>query len=85
MNKETNSVDFLIILGLTYAQGYRARSWVEYSLLKKYFLFLLVNVVFIFLLASTYWQLIRDLAESPAKVPERIAQALQQGRARFVV
>ena len=23
-------------LGLTYAQGYRARSWVEYSLLKKY-------------------------------------------------
>ena len=24
-------------LGLTYVQGYRARSWVEYSLLKKYF------------------------------------------------
>ena len=65
-------------------RGYRARSWVEYSLLRKYFLFLLVNVVFIFLLASTYWQLIRDLAESPAKVPERIAQALQRGRARYV-
>ncbi|THH04916.1 hypothetical protein EW145_g5182 [Phellinidium pouzarii] len=68
---------------LTYSQGYRSRSWIEYSLLKKYFLFLLINVVFIFLLASTYWQLIRDLAESPAKVPERIAQALQQGRARY--
>ncbi|EJD08522.1 DUF221-domain-containing protein [Fomitiporia mediterranea MF3/22] len=68
---------------LTYFQGYRARSWIEYSLLKKYFLFLLVNVVFIFLLASTYWQLIRELAESPAKVPERIAQALHQGRARY--
>ena len=51
--------------------------------MKKYFLFLLVNVVFIFLLASTYWQLIRELAESPAKVPERIAQALHQGRARY--
>ena len=69
--------------GLTYFQGYRARSWIEYSVLKKYFLFLLVNVVFIFLLASTYWQLIRDLAESPAKVPEKIAQALHQGRARY--
>lgn len=23
-------------VGLTYVQGYRARSWVEYSLLKKY-------------------------------------------------
>ncbi|KAG6844854.1 hypothetical protein H0H87_003097 [Tephrocybe sp. NHM501043] len=67
---------------LTYQQGYRARSWVEYSLLKKYFLFLLINVVFIFLLASTYWQLMQDLANSPAKVPEKLAQALQAGRAR---
>ncbi|KAF8581445.1 DUF221-domain-containing protein [Ramaria rubella] len=67
---------------LTYQQGYRARSWIEYSLLRKYFLFLLINVVFIFLLASTYWQLVRDLANSPAKVPERLAIALQQGRAR---
>ena len=50
--------------------------------MRKYFLFLLVNVVFIFLLASTYWQLIRDLAESPAKVPEKLATALQQGRAK---
>ncbi|KIK03282.1 hypothetical protein K443DRAFT_676952 [Laccaria amethystina LaAM-08-1] len=71
-----------ILEALTYVQGYRARSWVEYSLLKKYFLFLLVNVVFIFLLASTYWQLVRDLANSPAKVPEKLAQALQAGRAR---
>ena len=67
---------------LTYMQGYRARSWIEYSLLRKYFLFLLVNVVFIFLVASTYWQLIRELAESPAKVPEKLATALQQGRAK---
>jgi calcium permeable stress-gated cation channel len=83
---------------LTYQQGYRARSWIEYSLLRKcvelcltlirfdiqsrYFLFLLVNVVFIFLLASTYWQLVRELANSPAKVPERLAMALQQGKAR---
>jgi len=48
----------------------------------RYFLFLLVNVVFIFLLASTYWQLMRDLANSPAKIPEKLAQALQMGRAR---
>jgi hypothetical protein len=48
----------------------------------KYFLFLLVNIVFIFLLASTYWQLIQDLAESPAKVPEKLAMVLQQGHAK---
>ncbi|TFK47344.1 DUF221-domain-containing protein [Heliocybe sulcata] len=71
-----------LLEGLTYLQGYRARSWVEYSLLKKYFIFLLTNVVFIFLLASTYWQLVRDLANSPAKIPEKLAQALLQGRAR---
>ncbi|KAG2004616.1 membrane protein [Coprinopsis cinerea AmutBmut pab1-1] len=71
-----------ILEALTYLQGYRARSWVEYSLLKKYFLFLLLSVIFIFLVATTYWQLVRDLANSPAKVPEKLAQALQAGRAR---
>ncbi|KAI6026538.1 hypothetical protein BKA83DRAFT_4244721 [Pisolithus microcarpus] len=71
-----------ILEGLTYTQGYKARSMIEYSLLRKYFLFLLVNVVFIFLLASTYWQLVRDLANSPAKIPEKLAEALQKGRAK---
>ncbi|KAJ6460924.1 hypothetical protein C8R45DRAFT_1220848 [Mycena sanguinolenta] len=71
-----------ILEALTYQQGYRARSWVEYSLLKKYFLFLLVNVVFIFLLATTYLQLLYDLASLPAKIPEKIAKALQAGKAR---
>jgi hypothetical protein len=54
------------------------------SLHFRYFLFLLINVVFIFLLATTYWQLARDLANSPAKVPEKLAQSLQAGRARYV-
>lgn len=71
-----------LLEGLTYIQGYKARSWIEYSLMKKYFLFLLINVVFIFLFASTYWQLVRDLANSPAKIPEKLAAALQQGNAR---
>jgi hypothetical protein len=41
-----------------------------------------VNVVFIFLLITTYWQLVRDLANSPAKIPERIAAALSKGAAK---
>jgi len=49
-------------------------------------LFLLVNVVFIFLFTSTYLALIRDLANSPAKVPTKIAQALRKSDAkRFFV
>ncbi|EMD32395.1 hypothetical protein CERSUDRAFT_108829 [Gelatoporia subvermispora B] len=72
----------LLLEGLTYIQGFPARSWIEYSLMKKYFLFLLVNVVFIFLLASTYWQLVRDLASSPAKGVEKLADALAAGQAR---
>jgi hypothetical protein len=71
-----------ILETLTYAQGYQARSWIEYSLMRKYFLFLLVNVVFIFLLATTYWELVRELANSPAKIPEKLAEALQRGSAR---
>ncbi|KAF7313319.1 hypothetical protein HMN09_00487400 [Mycena chlorophos] len=71
-----------LLEALTYQQGYRARSWVEYSLLKKYFLFLLINVVFIFLLASTYLELLYELANFPAKIPEKLAKALQAGKAR---
>ncbi|KZT00325.1 DUF221-domain-containing protein [Laetiporus sulphureus 93-53] len=71
-----------LLEALTYFQGYPARSWIEYSLLKKYFLFLLVNVVFIFLVASTYWQLVRDLASSPAKGVQKLADALAAGKAR---
>jgi hypothetical protein len=41
-----------------------------------------MSVVFIFLVASTYWQLVQDFANSPAKIPEKLAQALQAGRAR---
>ncbi|TBU46588.1 hypothetical protein BD309DRAFT_953693 [Dichomitus squalens] len=71
-----------LLEGLTYIQPLPARSWIEYSVMKKYFLFLLVNVVFIFLVASTYWQLVRDLAQSPAKGLEKLAQALNAGNAR---
>ncbi|KAG8881367.1 hypothetical protein FRB97_009632 [Tulasnella sp. 331] len=67
---------------LCYVEGHRARSWVEYSLLKKYFLFLLINVVFIFLLASTYWNLLRDLANEPISIPEKLATSLTKGSAK---
>ena len=53
----------------------------HYDYFIRYFLFLLVNVVFIFLVASTYWQLVRDLAQSPAKGLEKLAQALNAGNA----
>ncbi|KZT54255.1 DUF221-domain-containing protein [Calocera cornea HHB12733] len=72
----------MILEGLSYVQGYKARSYIEYSLLKKYFLFLIINVVFIFLFTSTYFALFRDLADSPAKIPEKLANALTQGTAR---
>ena len=55
------------------------------TLIHRYFLFLLINVVFIFLLASTYLQLVMDLANSPAKIPEKVAQALHAGKARYAL
>ncbi|KAI0759198.1 hypothetical protein BD413DRAFT_617979 [Trametes elegans] len=76
------SVFSIAVLMLINFQGYRASSWIEHSLSKKYFLFLLINVGFIFLLASTYLQLVMDLANSPAKIPEKVAQALHAGKAR---
>ncbi|KAI9000885.1 DUF221-domain-containing protein [Trametes punicea] len=71
-----------LLEALTLIQALPARSWIEFSIMKKYFLFLLMNVVFIFLVASTYWQLVRDLASSPAKGIEKLADALAAGKAR---
>ncbi|KAJ7144656.1 hypothetical protein C8R44DRAFT_865552 [Mycena epipterygia] len=45
----------------------------------RYFLFLLVNVIFIFLLVSTHLQLVYNFS---AKISEKPAKALQPGRAR---
>ncbi|KAI0262633.1 DUF221-domain-containing protein [Gloeopeniophorella convolvens] len=78
-----------VLEALTYIQGYRARSLVEYSLMKKWVIRLPYLSVYehtritdTFFFFCTYWQLVRDLANSPAKIPEKLAQALQIGRAR---
>ncbi|WVR04534.1 hypothetical protein IAU60_001541 [Kwoniella sp. DSM 27419] len=62
---------------LSYMQGFKSRSATEYSLLKKYHLFLLISVLAIFLLTTTYIALFQDLVDSPTKIPEKLAQALQ--------
>jgi len=67
---------------LAYFEGLPARSWIEYSIMKRYFLFLLINVIFIFLLVSNYFQVARDLYEAPGKIPEKIAAALNKGVAK---
>ncbi|ORX34475.1 hypothetical protein BD324DRAFT_636070 [Kockovaella imperatae] len=61
---------------LSYEEGWKSRSAIEYSLLRKYHFFLLVTIVFIFLLTSTFWALVRNLANSPAQIPEKLAKAL---------
>lgn len=72
---------------MSYHQGFVSRSATEYSLMKKsagkttslakltrrYYLFLLVTVLFIFLLTTTYWALVRDLADTPMKVSLHVA------------
>ncbi|WWD22163.1 hypothetical protein CI109_106652 [Kwoniella shandongensis] len=62
---------------LSYQQGFKSRSATEYSLMKKYYLFLLISVLFIFLLTSTYLALVRDLVDTPMKIPQKLASALQ--------
>nr|ODN96882.1 membrane protein [Cryptococcus depauperatus CBS 7855] len=67
---------------LSYMQAFKSRSATEYSLMKKYHLFLVVSVLFIFLLTSTYWALVRDLVDTPMKIPEKLARALQGSNVR---
>ncbi|KAK0544550.1 hypothetical protein OC846_005299 [Tilletia horrida] len=63
-----------------YLQGLRARSLVEYSVLKKYYLFLVVSVIFVFLVTSTAWGVLADLANNPMKSLDKIAALLPGAR-----
>nr|XP_019005258.1 uncharacterized protein I203_02105 [Kwoniella mangroviensis CBS 8507]OCF68719.1 membrane protein [Kwoniella mangroviensis CBS 8507] len=67
---------------LSYRQGFKSRSATEYSLLKKYHLFLLISVLFVFLLTTTYIAIVRDFVDSPMKIPQKLASALQGANVR---
>ncbi|KAK7062602.1 hypothetical protein VNI00_000090 [Paramarasmius palmivorus] len=41
-----------------------------------------LNALLPFFLEAPYWALVRDLANFPAKIPEKLAKALQSGKAR---
>ena len=59
-----------------------ARVWFVRADIVRYYLFLLISVLLVFLLTTTYLALIRDLADSPQKIPEKLAAALQAPNAR---
>ncbi|KAE8222844.1 hypothetical protein CF319_g4024 [Tilletia indica] len=63
-----------------YLQGLRARSLIEYSVFKKYYLFLVVSVIFVFLVTSTAWGVLSDLANNPMKSLDKIAALLPGAR-----
>ncbi|KAL9933257.1 hypothetical protein V8E36_007975 [Tilletia maclaganii] len=63
-----------------YLQGLRARSLVEYSVLKKYYLFLVVSVIFVFLVTTSAWGVLSDLANNPMRSLDKIAALLPGAR-----
>ena len=68
---------------LSVFQGLQAKSWIEYSLLKKYHVTLLFTTLFSFVAMSTY-NLFQRMSESPAGVLTKLATALPGARAIFV-
>ncbi|GAA99842.1 uncharacterized protein L969DRAFT_91783 [Mixia osmundae IAM 14324] len=72
-----------IISALCTFKGLRAKSWIEYSLMKVYFMFLLFTVFFIFLAVQTL-SLLVELADKPTKILEKLATSLPGGRNFFI-
>ncbi|KAK4048133.1 hypothetical protein OIV83_005003 [Microbotryomycetes sp. JL201] len=78
-----NNVLPFFLDGLSIFQGLQARSWIEYSMLKKYHLTLLFTTLFAFVTSSTLG-LLRELSQSPQKVLDKLATTLPGGRNFFV-
>lgn len=70
----------LILEWTAYLQGLKARSLVEFSVLKRYHLFLLTSVIFIFLITRTALGVLADLSENPMRIIDKLAQALPGAR-----
>lgn len=62
-----------------YFQRFRSRSSVDYSVMKKYHLYLLFSVVFVSLVMSILWDL-KETAEYPMRLIDRFAQSLPRAR-----
>lgn len=62
-----------------YFQRFRSRSSVDYSVMKKYHLYLLFSVVFVSLVMSILWDL-KATAEFPMRLIDRFAQSLPRAR-----
>lgn len=70
----------LILEWTAYLQGIKARSLIEMSVLKRYHVFLLISVIFIFLITSTALGVLTDLAGNPMRIIDKLAQSLPQAR-----
>lgn len=70
----------LILEWTAYLQGLKARSLVEFSVLKRYHLFLLTSVIFIFLITRTALGVLTDLATKPMKIIDKLSQSLPLAR-----
>lgn len=62
-------------------QGHKARSHIEYSLMKKYFLALFITVVLARITTATI-SMVRELADAPLKIPDKLAQSLKSSTSR---
>lgn len=78
-----NAVLPLLLDWLSAMQGFKAKSLIEYSLMKKYHLFLLITVFFIFVTVSTV-SLLRDLRDNPGQLIDKIASSLPGARDFFI-
>ncbi|GMK59469.1 hypothetical protein CspeluHIS016_0800750 [Cutaneotrichosporon spelunceum] len=78
-----NSLIPFLLEWLSYMQGFRSRSAVEFSLLRKYYLFLVLSVLLIFLVATTWLKWFElDLGNNPSEIPRKLAESLRSSNAR---
>lgn len=63
----------------TYYQRIRSRSRIDHSVLNKYYLYLLFSVVLVFAFTNV-WDTLRELAESPMRMIDKLAQSLPAAR-----
>ncbi|PWN88656.1 DUF221-domain-containing protein [Acaromyces ingoldii] len=75
-----NAVLPLILEWTAHLQGLKARSLVEFSVLKRYHIFLVTSVIFVFLVTQTALTVLADLANNPMKIIDKLAESLPGAR-----
>jgi hypothetical protein len=74
----------IILMKMSQIQGIEANSWLQFAVIRKFYVFQLFNTFLISAVASSIFDQIEDLIDNPTSIPTILGQTIPQSATFFV-